>query len=121
MKTVLPFAWALAITGCGESSGPFDKYDPRDAGLSGDDAGGASDPPDADASDGDAGVMPEGGADASDVLGAWTAVASGTEQTLNRVWGAGPNDIWAVGAGGTIVHFDGTAWSGVPSGTTENL
>ena len=40
---------------------------------------------------------------------------------LNGVWGAAANDIWAVGDGGVIVHFNGVDWSTIPSGTTENL
>jgi hypothetical protein len=31
------------------------------------------------------------------------------------------NDVWAVGAAGTILHWDGTRWSLVPSGTTNHL
>jgi hypothetical protein len=26
------------------------------------------------------------------------------------VWGSGPNDVWAAGAGG-IIHFDGATWT----------
>ena len=38
-----------------------------------------------------------------------------------RVWGSSPNDVWAVGDAGTILHWDGTAWldssvSGHPDG-----
>lgn len=33
---------------------------------------------------------------------------------LLDVWGTGPNDIWAVGEGGTILHYDGWAFSSVP-------
>jgi hypothetical protein len=40
---------------------------------------------------------------------------------LRAVWGSGPSDVWAVGASGTIVHFDGSAWASVTSGVTENL
>ena len=29
---------------------------------------------------------------------------------LTAVWGSGPNDVWAAGSGGTIVHWDGSAW-----------
>jgi len=39
---------------------------------------------------------------------------------LRRV-GSGPNDVWAVGWDGTILHFDGAAWSSMPSGTTDPL
>ena len=29
---------------------------------------------------------------------------------LTSVWGSGPNDVWAVGTAGTILHYDGTKW-----------
>jgi hypothetical protein len=32
---------------------------------------------------------------------------------LQGIWGSNANDVWAVGARGTIVHWDGTAWSTV--------
>jgi hypothetical protein len=35
--------------------------------------------------------------------------------------GSGPDDVWAVGSSGTIVHLDGAAWSASASGTTDNL
>lgn len=34
-----------------------------------------------------------------------------TLYTLTSVWGSGPNDVWAVGSGGTIMHYDGTKWA----------
>lgn len=40
---------------------------------------------------------------------------------LRAVWGSGPNDVFAVGAAGTILHFDGSQWSIMNSGTTEWL
>lgn len=38
---------------------------------------------------------------------------TGTQASLNSVWGSGVDDtdIWATGANGTILHFDGTTWS----------
>ena len=33
----------------------------------------------------------------------------------------GPDDIWAVGYAGDIVHWNGSAWSTTASGTTSNL
>lgn len=43
-----------------------------------------------------------------------------TRQTsLNAVWGSGPNDVWAVGTRGTILHGDGTAFLPVASGTPD--
>ncbi len=31
------------------------------------------------------------------------------------------NDVWAVGLNGQIAHYDGTHWSSVPSGTSDQL
>jgi hypothetical protein len=27
------------------------------------------------------------------------------------IWGSGPNDVWAVGLGGNVAHFDGQTWT----------
>jgi hypothetical protein len=40
---------------------------------------------------------------------------------LNRLWGTGARDVWAVGEYGTIIHFDGERWASVQSGTTDFL
>jgi hypothetical protein len=37
------------------------------------------------------------------------------------VWGTGPDDIYAVGFNGNIIHFDGAEWTPMESGTEENL
>ena len=37
------------------------------------------------------------------------------------VWGSSDTDVWAVGDSGTAVHFDGHAWSLIPTGVTEVL
>jgi hypothetical protein len=42
-------------------------------------------------------------------------------EDLLGVWAAGPNDVWAVGARGTALHFDGHVWSRVRTGTSEKL
>jgi MYXO-CTERM domain-containing protein len=44
-----------------------------------------------------------------------------TTQNLRSVWGSSDSDLWIVGDKGTIVHFDGRAWSDSNSGTTEDL
>ena len=36
-------------------------------------------------------------------------------------WASGPTDVWAVGTGGTILHFDGTTFAPVASGTSHML
>ncbi len=44
----------------------------------------------------------------------WTAMTSGTSQTLRDVWGTAADDIYAVGADGTILRYDGANWSTMP-------
>jgi len=36
---------------------------------------------------------------------AWSAMTSGTTQTLLGVWGSGPGNVFAVGRGGTILQY----------------
>ncbi len=36
--------------------------------------------------------------------------------TLTSVWGSAKDDVWAVGSGGTILHWDGNTWTETPSG-----
>jgi hypothetical protein len=33
------------------------------------------------------------------------------DEILYEVWGTGPADVFAVGESGTVLHFDGTAWT----------
>jgi len=40
---------------------------------------------------------------------------------LTGVWGSDSDDVYAVGYGGTILHYNGTSWSSQTSGTTNNL
>src|SRR5215831_18736214 len=40
---------------------------------------------------------------------------------LSAIWGSEASDVWAVGDSGTILHWDGSAWSSVSSGTTNAL
>jgi hypothetical protein len=41
---------------------------------------------------------------------AWKPMQSGTTVRLSSIWGSGPSDVYAVGAG-IILHYDGMAWS----------
>lgn len=47
----------------------------------------------------------------------WTPQTAPTDQDLWGVWGAVPNDLWAVGGRGrnpgdaTLLHYDGSAWT----------
>ena len=45
---------------------------------------------------------------------------SGTANYLYGVWGSSDNDVWAVGMFGTILHYNGTAWSTVMTSGTAN-
>ncbi len=49
----------------------------------------------------------------------WTITE--TEAVLFKVWGTSSDNLWAVGVGGVILHYDGGAWLPQVSGTTEDL
>lgn len=51
----------------------------------------------------------------------WEVVESPTTNSLNAVYFLTEDDGWAVGANGTILHYDGGEWSVVESPTTEYL
>jgi hypothetical protein len=59
--------------------------------------------------------------DASGPLDGARASRPSVDTTLSKLWGAAPDDIWAIGNGGHIAHFDGRAWQRVPYGTTVRL
>ena len=42
-------------------------------------------------------------------------------ETLRAVWAAAANDVWAVGDGGVVLHYDGKAFSAEHVGTSEDL
>jgi len=50
----------------------------------------------------------------------WREVMASAPGYLEGIWGTSPSEVFAVGHSGTILHFDGSAWSqmtdGVPSG-----
>jgi hypothetical protein len=48
-------------------------------------------------------------------------MSSGTTEGLLGVWGISGSDVFAVGRAGTILHYNGMAWSGMSSGTGETL
>lgn len=63
------------------------------------------------------------GGDLSPDLGSpsvWKEVKS-TTATLLGIWGDGPSNIFTVGKGGTIMHYDGNAWLPMDSGVEEDL
>ena len=44
-------------------------------------------------------------------------MASPVNSALFGIWGSTPNDIYAVGVTGTILHYDGASWSALGAGT----
>jgi hypothetical protein len=51
----------------------------------------------------------------------WIAETSNATEDLFAIWGSSESDIYAVGASGRILHFDGTAWASRNSGRGEAL
>jgi len=53
--------------------------------------------------------------------GTWTSMPSDTGYDLEGVWGSSDTaDVFAVGAAGTIVHYDGTSWTEMSQSATNN-
>jgi hypothetical protein len=46
---------------------------------------------------------------------------SSIKTLLWGIWAAGASSVFVVGDGGTIYHFDGTAWTTMSSGVTRRL
>jgi hypothetical protein len=65
-------------------------------------------------------LAPPAGADLSN---SWTLVRQnpGYHQSLTGLWGSASNNVFAVGTGGTILHYDGESWTNQPSGSTRHL
>jgi hypothetical protein len=44
-----------------------------------------------------------------------------TPVSINKLWGSSSSDLYAVGNGGNIAHFDGVKWRKIESGTTLDV
>jgi hypothetical protein len=76
---------------------------------------------------------PDAGCDASDrncttevvscATVSWCLVPTSVTASdmLNAIWGTSASDVWAVGSGGTILHYDGAAWTPTPSGVLNTF
>ncbi len=53
--------------------------------------------------------------------GVWSEVSGNAFRNLYGVYGFAANDVWAVGATGTVLRYDGVNWNIVPSGTAIGL
>jgi hypothetical protein len=52
----------------------------------------------------------------------WCVIAGLPKQvTFSAVWSSAPTDVWVAGEAGTLLHWNGSAWSLVPSGTESGL
>lgn len=54
---------------------------------------------------------------------AWCPVSIGVDPryALTSIWGSSASDVWAVGSGGTVIHYDGASWRLAPTGIVETL
>jgi hypothetical protein len=66
-------------------------------------------------------ACPATGASAARCRPAGTTCAKTLTADLPGVWGTAANDVWITGYGGTILHWDGAAWTRVASPTTAFL
>ena len=132
---------ALLVAGCTRVG--FDDWGRHDQGVGGRDLGSAESPPGSvhdalspdtrspDAgSDSDPDLTYDVSADVSAVDTVpdaeppelkWTQMVSFSTADLYGVWGTGPEDVFAVGSGGAILHYDGEEWSVQDSGVTVRL
>jgi hypothetical protein len=53
--------------------------------------------------------------------GTFSRVATPAAAALVGLWGSGPNDIFAVGKGGAILHYDGSDWTPEAVPTSADL
>ncbi|MBM4367967.1 MAG: hypothetical protein FJ102_17270 [Deltaproteobacteria bacterium] len=51
--------------------------------------------------------------------GAWSACDTGTELDLNGVAGTSADDVYAVGAAGLVLHWDGSSWRDLEAPTSD--
>ena len=51
----------------------------------------------------------------------WQVMNTPTTEVLYDIWGTASDNIFAVGANGTILHFDGDEWTQMSSPTSEFL
>jgi len=128
---LLPFALGLVLSGC--PAGSTGDPEPSDAGepepetpwavaFDADDLGSVSGvwgsgPNDIFATGGDearGAIMHYNGTD-------WSLVEPDGAGLLVWSYGFGPDDVYAVGVGGTFLHYDGTGWASIDAGTDEDL
>jgi len=48
-------------------------------------------------------------------------VLTQNDGSINKIWGSNSTNLWFVGNRGTIVHYDGTRWTRLESGTVVDI
>ncbi|MBN9159968.1 MAG: hypothetical protein BGO98_37350 [Myxococcales bacterium 68-20] len=112
---------ACAVASCAESDGATVTPEGVESTVPELDPGGDAAAPDADcvdADDGGCATRQRSCAEAD-----FCEVPTGVDRrfTLLDVWGSSERDVWAVGSGGTIIHWDGASWTRVPIAYGETL
>jgi cysteine-rich repeat protein len=51
----------------------------------------------------------------------WNPMNLTVSSFLSAVWGTAPNNVYAVGDGGLLLHYDGSEWKKVATGSTESF
>ncbi|MDP2362777.1 MAG: glucosyl transferase [Ignavibacteria bacterium] len=51
----------------------------------------------------------------------WPLMPNGDGWRINKMWGSSRNDLYAVGNGGNIAHWNGSSWRKMESGTQVDL
>jgi hypothetical protein len=55
-------------------------------------------------------------------VGAWSFGTIGMPNAkLRAIWGSSASDIWVVGLGGVMIHFNGASWTSMTAVTTDDL
>ena len=57
----------------------------------------------------------------SDTVAGWSVVDIGTTDPLYGIWGSAFDDVFVVGANGTVLHYNGSEWTSMNSTVTNNL
>lgn len=113
-------ALALAVASCAgsEVEGAGSTNEPRTIPAANGDAG--PDASDGCEGDGDVDACPSRAGACEDE---WCPVTTPLDPALGlaSVWGSGPSDVWAVGAAGSVLHWDGSAWTAASVGTSQSL
>lgn len=112
---------AACVLGSGACSLPLPDLPPPDAGPLAEGGPPADAVAPADAGPSADRARPDAGGDVDAEPWQWQEVATGVSNSLVAVWGSAPDDVWAAGTSGRLLHHDGKAWATVASDTSEDL